>query len=70
MSKLSDIADSLRGKNLAPNTDKTTNEYNSSSPEVIADANGTPIDIATRGKDLATNTFSPVKEYNSGNSGL
>ena len=66
MSKLSDIADSLRSKNLAPNTDNPGNEYNSSAPEVIADANGTKTDIITRGRELAANTFSPVKDYNSG----
>lgn len=42
-----------------------SNEYGANNPEVINDANGTPIDIATRTQLEAINQFSDAKPYTS-----
>lgn len=65
MSKLTDIADEFRKKNLAINNDSTVNQFDAGSKEVPGEG-GTKTDETTRENNLSRNDFSSVDQFDAG----
>lgn len=76
MSKLENIADKERQKNIAKNSKSETDLYNAGHPDALSDGDnqgrgetstiGTKIDIAAREKLKSKNPFSDVNIYDAG----